>query len=117
MVSNIATIGERIEIVNRLHEKEIAIMASKASDYSGDEDCNRNIKACERMGLCSAETGVMIRLLDKFNRLATLVDGRKAKVKDESILDTIQDARNYLAILYHLIEDKNKEANADNKKG
>ena len=84
-------------------------MEAKAHDYSGTEDCNKNIKACEMVGICTAEQGVMIRLFDKFQRMTNLL-AREAKVKDESLADTIHDARNYLAILADLLEEK-AEAN------
>ena len=102
-----ATIKERIELLDVMHQREKAIMEAKAHDYSGDVDCNRNIKACESVGLCSAEKGVILRLLDKLSRLTTLIEpGVKAKVMDESIDDTISDSRNYLAILQHLIVER-----------
>lgn len=100
-----ATIESRLALVESLHTREMAIMSAKAADYSGGKDCNLNIKACERMGLCSAETGVMIRMLDKMQRVKNLLEN-EAKVKDESIQDTLIDLRNYAAILYHLIEEK-----------
>lgn len=82
-------------------------MERKASDYSGLQDVNRNIKACEMVGICTAEQGVMIRLFDKFQRLSNLIKpGVNAKVKDESVEDTIHDARNYLAILLDLRKEK-----------
>lgn len=100
------TIAERIKLLDYLHGVERGIMERKAHDYSGDADCNQNIKACERLGIASAETGVLIRLMDKIQRVKTLLTS-EAKVKDESILDTIIDARNYLCILYDLIQEKN----------
>ena len=99
------TIEHRIALLDLLHNTERDIMARKASDYSGGGDCNRNIKACERLGIASAETGVLIRLMDKIQRVTTLITN-EAKVKDETIFDTIIDARNYLCILYDLLQEK-----------
>lgn len=84
-------------------------MEAKAHDYSGDADCNRNIKACEVVGIATAKQGVLIRLLDKLSRISNLLKA-EARVKDESIDDTIGDARNYLAILQHLIMDERTNA-------
>ncbi len=81
-------------------------MQRKSHDYSGDDDCNRNIKACEVMGICTAETGLIVRMLDKLQRLATLSKS-KAKVKDESKEDTLGDLRNYAAIYIHIMRDAN----------
>ena len=99
------TIAQRLTLLDRLHEIERGIMERKAHDYSGDADCNRNIKACELLGIAPATQGVLIRLLDKFQRITTLLSS-EAKVKDESIQDTIIDARNYLCILFDLLEEK-----------
>ena len=100
------TIQQRLDVIKELGEEELAIMERKANDYSGTGDCNRNIRACSNLGICSAEQGVLIRLQDKLSRLTTLiVEGVEAKV-DEPIRDTIMDARNYLGILYDLrVED------------
>lgn len=100
-----ATIKERIDFMTGLHLTEMDIMARKAHDYSGDQDCNKNIRACEMVGICTAEQGIMIRLFDKFQRLTNLINGETAKVK-ESRLDTIMDARNYLGILAHVMKEK-----------
>lgn len=81
-------------------------MKAKAHDYSGSQDCNRNIKACEVMGICSAETGLLIRMQDKLQRLVTLSTA-KAKVTTESKEDTLGDLRNYAAIYIHLMRDAN----------
>lgn len=98
-------IGQRLENLDRYYLYEKGIMARKASDYSGDEDCNRNLMACEALGICQAEQGIMIRLFDKIQRLSNLLF-KEAKVKDESIQDTVHDARNYLAILLDIINEK-----------
>lgn len=95
-------------------------MARKSHDYSGSADCNRNITACERLGLCSVHIGLLVRLLDKFQRLSTLLnDEGSQQVKDESIDDTISDARNYLGILAHVrYEGKlEKEAKGNSEAG
>jgi len=101
-----ATIAERIRLLDSLHKNERKLMMAKAHDYSGDEDCNRNIKACEVMGICQSETGLLVRMMDKLQRLVTL-SRAKAKVTTESKEDTLGDLRNYAAIYIHLMRDKN----------
>ena len=82
-------------------------MTRKAADYSGTVDCNQNIKACEHLGIASAEKGILIRMTDKISRLARLVgDKQEAQVKDESIRDTVMDLRNYALILYHVYKER-----------
>jgi hypothetical protein len=81
-------------------------MERKAGDYSGDEDCNRNIRACEVMGICSVKQGIQVRMFDKLQRLISLTT-RKAQVTDESVRDTLHDLRNYAAIYIHILEEEN----------
>lgn len=47
---------------------------------------------------------ILVRLYDKYNRLKTLMSGVEAKVKDESIDDTLMDLANYCIL--ELIERK-----------
>lgn len=47
---------------------------------------------------------ILIRLGDKLNRLDTLLTGKNAKVKDESIDDTLLDLANYAVM--ELVERK-----------
>lgn len=102
-----AKIKDRIELLDRIHAYERGLMEAKAHDYSGDEDCNKNIKACEVMGVSDAETGLLIRMLDKLQRLISLKKSM-AMVKDESKRDTLHDLRNYAAIYIHLMEENDQ---------
>lgn len=54
------------------------------------------------------EVALVIRISDKLSRLQTLLSGAEAKVKDESILDTIGDAVTYLIILCAEMDTKRK---------
>lgn len=101
-----ATIKDRVKLLDSLHKNERKLMVAKAHDYSGNEDCNKNIKACEVMGICPSETGLLVRMMDKLQRLVTLSTA-KAKVTTESKEDTLGDLRNYAAIYIHLMRDKN----------
>jgi glutaredoxin 2 len=57
---------------------------------------------------------ILIRLADKLNRLDTLLTGNTAKVKDESIDDTLIDLANY-AIMELVERQHEREVNHDNK--
>lgn len=103
-----STIQERLELLDKLHLSERDLMARKANDYSGKEDCNKNIKACEVLGICDAKTGLLIRMMDKMQRLITL-SKTASQVKSESLTDTLSDLRNYAAIFAHLLEEEKKE--------
>ena len=47
---------------------------------------------------------ILVRLFDKYMRLETLLSGKKAQVKDESIDDTLMDLANYA--IMELVERK-----------
>lgn len=86
-------------------EQSMALIDKKGADYNRDQqnagDTLFNLKVCEIMGIVpSAEEGILVRLSDKFMRLISLTKpGREATVKDESVLDTINDTHNYLDYL------------------
>ena len=100
-------IKELIATMDRISQNEREIMISKNHDYAGEKDCLANIKACEVMGICSSETGIFTRMLDKFQRLVNL-EKSEAMVKDEDVFQNINDLRNYLAFLYHIKWEKNE---------
>jgi len=75
-----------------------AICKKKSKDYATDANVFHNFTKCERDGLCSTETGIMVRLSDKMIRLPNVIANGNACL-DETALDTIQDAVNYLIIL------------------
>lgn len=77
------------------------IMEKKNHDYAGAEGDTpfRNFTRCEGLGLCSTETGILVRMTDKLSRLSTFVQAGELKVKDESFDDTLLDLINYSVIL------------------
>lgn len=84
------------------------IAEAKNNDYGGsNQDPFANFRNSTIAGV-TVEKGILVRLMDKMSRISTLLD-RKAMVKDESIIDTIQDAINYLAIMKAFIELNNHE--------
>ena len=98
-----------IEYHDAMYAKARALTVAKGHDYSGTEDTLTNLKACERLGLCPAETGVLIRLSDKFQRLITLIGKDEAPVVDESVEDTMLDIVNYTLLLGALRKERIKE--------
>lgn len=71
------------------------IMAAKNHDYGATDDPFANFRK-------HGEEGILTRLSDKFSRIETLTT-KEAKVKSESLKETIIDAINYLCILYAYI--------------
>lgn len=76
----------------------LELSKAKNADYAGNDDPLANFRACQRFGV-SIEEGILVRLSDKIARLERLLGGIEPHVKEERIVDTIDDAINYLAIL------------------
>jgi len=83
------------------------ILKRKNADYAGSKGEYNNFEYCEKLGLCSTETGIMVRISDKMTRISNLLKA-DAQVKDESVHDTLLDMANYALILASYIEDKRK---------
>lgn len=77
----------------------------KNSDYATSSDPFHNFKQCERLGICSKERGVLVRISDKLSRATNLVE-REGSVKDEAVTDTLIDMANYCVILAVMLEEK-----------
>lgn len=89
-------------------EADLGISEKKNSDYADSEDPFQNFKGVEHWGICTVEQGLMVRISDKMQRVSNLLK-REAAVSDESIVDTLSDARNYLNILQVWIEHGKKD--------
>jgi len=83
----------------------LEIMKRKNSDYAGVGDPFKNFKNVEMLGVCSVEAGLVVRITDKLSRISNLIK-QDAKVKDESISDTLIDLMNYTNILKVYINNK-----------
>lgn len=85
--------------------RDLDISAKKNADYANNDDPFQNFRGVEHWGICSVEEGLMVRISDKMQRISNLLN-RDAEVSDESIVDTLSDARNYLNILQVWLEHK-----------
>lgn len=96
-VKGMAPTNDLLQDMNETFIKCHEIARKKNSDYGGGSDPYNNFRNTKIVGV-SVQDGIMVRLTDKFSRIATLLK-KKAEVSDESIEDTINDAINYFAIL------------------
>jgi hypothetical protein len=83
----------------------------KNADYAGareGQNAFQNLSTCEHFDLTTTEVGIAVRMTDKFSRLCTLIKGATAKVKDESIEDTLLDFANYCILLACYLRHKQK---------
>ena len=85
------------KIFEETFKKCLSTMKKKNHDYAGEVDALNNFKLVEYLGIATTPQGILVRLCDKFSRLANVYEGG-AEV-DEATEDTIEDAINYLVIL------------------
>ena len=88
--------------------------ADKNHDYSGDADPFANFRECEAFGITAVD-GVITRITDKDSRFKNWLKKRRTgnaelRVKDETMLDTLQDRAVYTLILMVLLEEARNEA-------
>lgn len=97
------TTKDFIDGIEETFTKCFDVVKRKNSDYANENDPLYNFNFCQRVGVAPAR-GILVRLTDKLSRISNLLD-REAQVKDESIIDSIEDAINYLAILKEVVID------------
>lgn len=96
----------------QLHENACAVARElsirKNADYAAPHEADqsdrfrvfRNFMQCDHLGICRVEQGFLVRLSDKFSRLANLLrEGHEQQVRDESVVDTLLDIINYCVLL------------------
>jgi hypothetical protein len=91
----------RQQVINTLQyttDKLAKTLDAKGQDYSGKEDTYKNFKSSAEMLNIPVEKAIMVRLLDKVTRISNLLDN-DAKVKSESIIDTLDDLVGYTILL------------------
>lgn len=96
-----------IQASEELFAKCLITMENKNHDYAGKEDANglENFNLTAKVSKISRDKGILIRLMDKMTRIGNLLS-HDAKVKSESLHDTISDAINYLAILNYSLQEE-----------
>lgn len=95
--------------LNELYTGNVQLSARKNADYANEDDPFQNFRLVEIItrGRVTVEDGLLVRMCDKFQRIANLLEpGRKAQVLDESLLDALSDEANYSMILRMYLENK-----------
>lgn len=80
----------------------LELMKKKNKDYATATDAFANFRLSEMVGV-SPERAILVRVADKLARISNLL-GKENDVTDESMMDTIVDILNYLAILKSWLE-------------
>lgn len=99
-----------LERTKTVFQEAYETMKKKNADYDSgkSEDGLGNFRLTSKLAGISMPQGIMVRLTDKMARLGNLLSN-EAQVKNESLFDTIQDAINYLAILYFALESEKED--------
>lgn len=107
------TVQDLEAIHSQLCKEALELVSKKGHDYSGgDKDTLRNIRMARKMGLVDKDsTSVLVRLIDKINRMCSLNSADPA-VKEESIRDTVRDVINY-SIYWLALKEEEKKAGDD----
>tara|TARA_R110000787_G_scaffold186566_4_gene298279 strand:+ start:5154 stop:5519 length:366 start_codon:yes stop_codon:yes gene_type:complete len=84
------------------------LMEAKNHDYAGagGEEPFRNFKAPEALGIATTEQALLVRMVDKINRLVTFCRDGKLEVTNETAQDALLDLMNYTIILGGYMQDK-----------
>lgn len=98
---------------NWLLQEMAELHARKDHDYAGDEHLS-NFKECEKFDI-PAWKGVLVRLSDKWSRVKSLVKKGGNKVEDESLIDTLMDISVYALITIILLEEAERDTQAEEK--
>lgn len=104
-----------LQVHEMLCSEAANIMARKNEDYSGvlntdqgtDLDRFANFRACEALGICKAEEGVLIRMVDKLKRLISWSKRGELSVEDEGPRDAILDIINYAILIWAMQVERN----------
>jgi len=91
---------ELLDEIAELHDK-------KNHDYAQDGDPLSNLRRSENFGIPGWK-GILIRLSDKWSRLEEL-SKKEARVKEESIKDTLLDNAIYSLLAVVLLEEDEKK--------
>lgn len=92
--------SEILAIHKQLCTEAHDLLEDKIKNYSGSGDAFTNFNRVSQLQICSAETGILARMADKFGRIITHVNSSGGLVGDETFLDSVHDLINYLVFLY-----------------
>ena len=107
-----------IEELKKIHEetskKCLGIMIKKNSDYTGGEkatDIFANFKNSKYLGV-DPIIGIMMRVMDKIQRIRSFANDKKLKVENESVYDACEDIINYMVLAKAMfIEERSLDEN------
>lgn len=91
----------------------LEVMNAKNHDYTdGSTDPFANFRAANVLGI-APEIGILMRCMDKFQRITTWVNKGELHVKGEGVEDAIHDVINYMILLKGMIVERQRRAGVD----
>ena len=89
------------------------IIKAKNADYSDDDDPYSNFRSASLFGVHPA-TGILLRVMDKIQRIVSFIKKDKLEVKGESFEDACDDIINYMVLIKGFLKDKQEQQNKCN---
>jgi hypothetical protein len=81
------------------------IIEAKNADYADDGDPYSNFRSAEIFGVHPA-TGILLRVMDKIQRIKTFIKKNELAVKEESFEDACDDIINYMVLIKGLLKEQ-----------
>ena len=104
-----------IEQLEKLHketsQKCLEIMLKKNSDYTGgekSEDIFANFRTSEVLGV-NPVIGIMLRVMDKIQRIRSFTEDGQLKVQEESVDDACEDVVNYMILAKAMLKEQRQK--------
>lgn len=98
-----------IEKLLKLHNDTtrncMRVMRLKNSDYANSTDPYANFRSAEMFGLHPA-TGILLRIMDKIQRINAYIKKGKLAVENEPVEDALDDTINYCILMKGLFADE-----------
>ena len=84
------------------------IIKAKNADYSDTGDPYSNFRSAEIFGVHPA-TGILLRVMDKIQRIKSFIEKNKLEVQGESFEDACDDIINYMVLIKGYIKDNQQD--------
>ena len=84
------------------------IIKAKNADYADTSDPYSNFRSAEIFGVHPA-TGILLRVMDKIQRIKSFIEKNKLEVQGESFEDACDDIINYMVLIKGYIKDNQQD--------
>lgn len=104
---------ELMELHKETMDKCFGIMKQKNSDYTGGEksqDPFANFRASSVLGVHPVK-GILIRIIDKIQRINSFANDGELKVSGESVDDACEDIVNYAILIKAILTEQREVLN------